>query len=227
MKSKGFAFIIFLGIFLMSCVNQKEDSNTVSIWVNSQTVDCSGVGQMKCMQIQESDSIIDGQWQNFYSKIEGFNFEKGYIYHLKVKKEELDPKTLPADASNIKYTLIEQISKEKVPVSMNGVWTLVSINMKTLAAQDEKMIPEIKIDTQAKKIKGFNGCNRITMSYDLSADSGIKFEPGIMTRMACPGPNYEHDFMEALNQAASYSLSDARLVFYNSDGVEVLNFSRK
>ncbi|RXM38438.1 hypothetical protein BOQ62_17625 [Chryseobacterium sp. CH21] len=63
---------------------------------------------MQCMQVKESAAA---DWTNFYSKIEGFTYEPGYEYVLKVKTEKIaNP---PADASSIKYTLIEQVSKTK------------------------------------------------------------------------------------------------------------------
>ncbi|MDR2238290.1 MAG: DUF4377 domain-containing protein [Chryseobacterium sp.] len=85
------------------------DSAEKTLIVGPQTVDCSaGAGRMKCMQVKESAS---GSWTNFYSNIEGFNYEPGYEYVLKVKTEKIaNP---PADASSIKYTLVEQVSKTK------------------------------------------------------------------------------------------------------------------
>ena len=77
--------------------------------VGAQTVDCSaGAGRMKCLQVKENASE---NWSNFYSNIEGFTYEPGYEYVLKVKTEKIaNP---PADASSIKYTLVEQVSKTK------------------------------------------------------------------------------------------------------------------
>ncbi|WP_082376990.1 DUF4377 domain-containing protein [Chryseobacterium indologenes] len=90
---------------------KKNTANTgeKTLIVGSQTVDCSaGAGRMKCMQVKEDAS---GSWTNFYSQIEGFTYEPGYEYVLKVKTEKIaNP---PADASSIKYTLIEQVSKTK------------------------------------------------------------------------------------------------------------------
>nr|WP_317207113.1 DUF4377 domain-containing protein [Chryseobacterium arthrosphaerae] len=60
------------------------------------------------MQVKEKAS---DSWENFYSNIEGFTYEPGYEYVLKVKTEKIaNP---PADASSIKYTLVEQVSKTK------------------------------------------------------------------------------------------------------------------
>ncbi|KFF12466.1 DUF4377 domain-containing protein [Chryseobacterium soli] len=76
--------------------------------VGPQTADCTGVAPMKCLQVKEKASE---NWTNFYSNIEGFTYEPGYEYVLKVKTEKIaNP---PADASSIKYTLVQQVSKTK------------------------------------------------------------------------------------------------------------------
>jgi len=76
--------------------------------VGPQTVDCTGIAPMKCLQVKETQS---GNWTNFYSNIEGFTYEPGYEYVLKVKTEKIaNP---PMDGSSIKYTLVKQVSKTK------------------------------------------------------------------------------------------------------------------
>jgi len=76
--------------------------------VGPQTADCTGVAPMKCLQVKETQS---GSWTNFYSNIEGFTYEPGYEYVLKVKTEKIaNP---PMDGSSIKYTLVKQVSKTK------------------------------------------------------------------------------------------------------------------
>ncbi|MEY8761849.1 DUF4377 domain-containing protein [Chryseobacterium tongliaoense] len=76
--------------------------------VGPQTVDCTGVAPMKCLQVKENASE---NWTNFYSNIEGFTYEPGYEYILKVKTEKIE--NPPADGSSIKYTLVKQVSKTK------------------------------------------------------------------------------------------------------------------
>jgi hypothetical protein len=76
--------------------------------VGPQTADCTGVAPMKCLQVKEKTSE---SWTNFYSNIEGFTYEPGYEYVLKVKTEKIaNP---PADGSSVKYTLVKQVSKTK------------------------------------------------------------------------------------------------------------------
>lgn len=76
--------------------------------VGPQTVDCTGVAPMKCLQVKETQS---GAWTNFYSNIDGFTYEPGYEYVLKVKTEKIE--NPPMDGSSIKYTLVKEVSKTK------------------------------------------------------------------------------------------------------------------
>ena len=93
----------------VSKTKKEVAANEKTLIIGSQTVDCSaGAGRMKCMQVKENASE---SWSSFYSNIEGFTYEPGYEYVLKVKTEKIaNP---PADGSSIKYTLIEQVSKTK------------------------------------------------------------------------------------------------------------------
>jgi hypothetical protein len=76
--------------------------------IASQTADCTGVAPMKCLQVKEKES---DSWGNFYSNIEGFTYEPGFEYILKVKTEKIE--NPPMDGSSIKYTLVQQVSKTK------------------------------------------------------------------------------------------------------------------
>lgn len=73
-----------------------------------ETTDCTGVMPMKCLQIKEN---ANGSWTNLYTNIEGFTYEPGYEYVIKVKEEKI--KNPPADGSSIQYSLIREISRTK------------------------------------------------------------------------------------------------------------------
>jgi len=53
--------------------------------VNSYKVDCTGVRPMQCLLIQEGENMVEGEWQNFYAQIDGFDYEPGFIYKLRVE----------------------------------------------------------------------------------------------------------------------------------------------
>jgi hypothetical protein len=68
---------------------------------------CTGVAPMECLQVRES---TDRPWQYFYSEIEGFTFEPGFDYELRVREEKVaNP---PADGSSLRLTLVRVVSKQ-------------------------------------------------------------------------------------------------------------------
>jgi heat shock protein HslJ len=42
-----------------------------------------------------------------YSQIDGFDYQPGYLYRLKVRETRLLPAQVPADTSSIRYELVE------------------------------------------------------------------------------------------------------------------------
>jgi len=93
---------------LMNQPANEKGGQTEVLLVNSALVDCVGVGPMKCMQVRRS---AQQPWELFYTGIEGFTFEPGYQYRLKVRVTPVE--NVPADASSLRYTLIEQLEKNK------------------------------------------------------------------------------------------------------------------
>ncbi|QYS89005.1 DUF4377 domain-containing protein [Flavobacterium davisii] len=51
----------------------------------------------------------------FYNTIQGFKYEKGNEYELVIKEEKVE--NPPADGSNVKYTLIKEVSKKRLLVT--------------------------------------------------------------------------------------------------------------
>ena len=80
---------------------------TKTLYVASQQVDCVGVAPQKCLLVKES---IDGEYEYFYDSIEGFDWEAGYVYALRVAVTVVQ--NPPADSSSLHYQLIEIISKQ-------------------------------------------------------------------------------------------------------------------
>jgi len=70
--------------------------------------ECTGMIVMQCMQVKERPQ---DDWQNFYDGIEGFEYEPGYSYRLRVLKRPVpDP---PADGSSISWHLLEVLEKTR------------------------------------------------------------------------------------------------------------------
>ncbi len=76
------------------------------LYVNAKWVPCSGVAPMQCLQVREN---LQDNWRLHYGVIEGFTFEPGYLYELKIREETIaNP---PADGSSKKWTLVEVLRK--------------------------------------------------------------------------------------------------------------------
>lgn len=91
--------------FEQASTNQTKGTEKI-VYVNGKTVPCTGVMRMDCLQVKESEA---GEWRLFYGAIEGFKFEPGNRYKLKIREERIaNP---PADSSDRKWILVEILKK--------------------------------------------------------------------------------------------------------------------
>ena len=97
---------ISAALLLTACQSAPAPSQGETLYINSQLVDCVGVGPMHCMQVRSDEQQ---PWTLFYQQIEGFQFEPGYRYQLIVSKEQLT--VVPADAPSLRYQLIKVVNK--------------------------------------------------------------------------------------------------------------------
>ena len=94
-------------------VEGKCKSTEETFSIQSELKDCVGVGPQKCM-------VVNGNY--FYDSIEGFEYEEGYNYEIKVNKELVEGQT-PQDTSKYNYILIEVISKTPVEINLDTICT--------------------------------------------------------------------------------------------------------
>lgn len=216
-------------IALNTCGNDSTDKTAETIlYVNSSKVDCTGVGKMKCLQTQESDTLKPTDWKNFYGNIEGFEYEPGYIYKISVKKEKLDPANAPADASSIKYSLVEVIEKNiDAKMRLNDIWALKAINGETIDTAELSGMqkqPVLEIHLNDMKIFGNDGCNNMFGSIESLDEKNIVFGAMGGTKMACPNMKLSSKYITALGNTKSYKLDGLQLYFYDADGNEILRY---
>ncbi|MDX8337905.1 META domain-containing protein [Draconibacterium sp. IB214405] len=216
-----------VGIILLLFACNSKDTATI-FWVNSYRVDCVGVGPMKCMLIQKGEVLDDGAWQNFYSKIEGFDYEPGYIYKLKVQEEQLE--NVPADASSIKYTLVEVLEKkEDGKLALNGNWEALKINgsvIKLPRMRGAGVLPTLQIDIFERQISGIDNCNNFTGTINKIGESSLEFGTIAGTQKMCPDMSISKAFNEALSAVKKYQLTDNTLLLLDEAGNELLEFNR-
>ncbi|EEZ85899.1 DUF4377 domain-containing protein [Vibrio owensii] len=105
MNLKRYVVLPMMAAALFGCAQHESDdtAKVMTVNVGPELVDCVGVGPMKCM-------VVDGNY--FYDQIDGFEFESGSEYTLKIKRtQRFTPENAPADASLYRYELIEVLEK--------------------------------------------------------------------------------------------------------------------
>lgn len=84
------------------------------IWVRSEA-ECDrgpGFGKTKCYEVHYGDkAAMADEWERLMEPIDGFKFEKGQVYKLRVNRIPRDPRI--QDVGAYEYKLIEVVSKEK------------------------------------------------------------------------------------------------------------------
>ncbi len=215
---KRLHFIIpILSLFLSSC----EKNQT--LFIADHYVDCAGLVPQKCLLVKENDT---DDWILFKDTIEGFSYEEGYTYQLKVRiTKVLHPQ---ADASSLKYTLVEVISKvksSKVPInlptsteqtikSMEGDWEVFEI-----AGFENLTNKKPTFSIKNGKINGNNGCNNFGGNFELMENNAIAIDNLFSTKMFCiETANLETAFMGALHKATTLKLENTDVTFFDAEG---------
>ncbi len=193
---------------------------TMTMFINSERVPCTGVAPMMCLQVRESE---DADWQFFYSGIDGFFFVPGYVYELVVQTMKID--NSPADASSIAYSLVEIVSKTPAyvgePVAIVGTeWQLRSFGEEAMVRFDETVTPVTITLHEDMSVSGNAGCNNIIGSFT-DSEGSLTFAPLGTTMMMCDeaAMAVEQAFLAALDGTHAYTINGNMLEIVYAAGV--------
>lgn len=214
--------LLALVLTLWAC---KSNAVEKTIWVNSAKVDCVGVGPMKCYQVKESETDA---WSYFYQEIDGFEFEPGFIYQLKVNVTQLSAQEVAADQSTLEYALIEVMSKEADPVlGLNDIWKLIELNGAPIDdIKTRKQLPYVEINTKNRTLMGFDGCNNFRGEIASLSANELSFVQLVNTRKFCPEMTIPNEIGAALAQVTNYKKEGLVLELYNSNNTLLCRFKK-
>lgn len=102
--------VMAVGAVLAACASTPQ--NQVVLKVASSQADCIGVAPQKCLLVQEvvdEKVAANGDWEFFYSNIEGFDYESGFEYTLLIDK--VNREHVAADQSSVIYNLVKVVDK--------------------------------------------------------------------------------------------------------------------
>ena len=207
---KHFLITLFIFSLVISCTTSKKNVSEKSIrtveivktyFVAPYQVDCMGIGPQKCLLVKHA---INSSWENFYATIEGFSFESGYSYILKVRETPIE--NPPADASSIHYELVEIIEKSKItqPLqSIYDIWGVIRVNGADQLSQG--IMQTIEINTHKMTALGEAGCNSYQCTIENQADSNtLTFKQIISTQKTCPHQTAENTFLKTLESVDNF-----------------------
>lgn len=158
---------------------------TIKLKVKENKVPCVGVAPMECLQVKEGSTK---DWTYFYDSIEGFEYEPGFTYKLKVEKTNKSD-NLPADASAYNYKLKKVLSKKKAKTSKVSQTTNLDIFNKKLVLTElngQKISNGsiyFEMNNTNKTISGKSGVNRFNSTFEFKNNELI-IKPGMSTLMA-------------------------------------------
>jgi heat shock protein HslJ len=206
--------------------DREAGGKIMTLYVGPELQECVGVAPMECMLVKEDP---EGEYELFYSQIEGFTFEPGYEYELLVMVE--DVANAPADASSKKYTLVEIVNQTPaaggaMAASLEGLtWELESYA--NADGEMTEVLPDAPVTASFVdgNVSGSAGCNRYFASYTVDGASLTVGAVGT-TVMMCPEPimAQESAYLAALSAAASYQIVDGKLEIADADGNVLLIF---
>jgi len=196
-------------------------------WVNSLKFECSGVGRMQCLKIQKGNELNKNEWKFFYDKIDGFEYEQGYIYKIIVKEDKIQTEQVRADASSIKYTLIKILDKKfDEKIKLHDTWELESIRGEALVLHSRLKRPQIEINIKTNRISGNDGCNNFTGRITAVDSKKITFGTLAGTRKACIDMEISDRFSKNISKACTYSVKKSKLHLFDDQGTELLVFRK-
>jgi len=204
---KTHLIVFVLATLFYSCQDEKI------IFVADQFGSC----EEACLQIRENEN---DDWINFSKNIEGFDYEQGYVYKLKVNIEK--------KGSDIAYTLLEVLSKSKTKQSSklnisDSEWTVTHID-----GFENKTGKSPVFTIKNGNIQGNSGCNSFGGSFE--TDKKGMFNVGMlrMTKMYCEAyMDLENTFTSALSKATSFQIDGDLLHVLNSEGKAVFTATQK
>ena len=112
-------------------------------------------------------------------------------------------------------------------LDLSGTWTLTYIDETSGTNIDEgfpNKKPTLTLEAISKKLTGNTGCNQMFGSFTTQQNK-VSFSGIGTTKMYCEGVK-EAEYLEMFNSIHSYKILDNQLIFMDSDGKDILKYSK-
>jgi heat shock protein HslJ len=214
--------IVVLAVFLtVTCTATKH----TTYWIRGYKKPCDGMVLMECLEVYQGTNLKKAQWEYIYGSIEGFEFEPGYLKKVILKKEHLDPKEVPADASSIRYTLIKELKKKKDSLSpLQGDWRLTHIRKKEVSENPKSVT--IHFNISQNNVYGNDSCNSFFGSIKQITSNKMHFGALASTKRWCKDMSLATPFLQAIENVFFYRLDENSLFLLDENKSILMQFKR-
>jgi heat shock protein HslJ len=224
-----FCSIFLLLSCLFACAIVKP-SKHLTLYVSENTVTCyAGELLKQCLLVKYTSE--QAEWEYFYDDIDGFDYQRGTAYQIQVKVDEVSKP--PADASSMRYTLVNIVSQTRIAPSEHVAETAEQTNPKSkgLPLTDSQWIIEyfnnpglevvtknchLTIDRKTQAVSGSDGCNALFGQAVVAGDS-LSFTGMGSTKKMCQSMEQPSLFNQNLSQVNRYKIVGGELFLYMDD----------
>jgi hypothetical protein len=227
MRRQISVFCLTLLAVIAGCVSDTMNASTEAVYhVNSYRVGCVGVAPMSCLQVKRGDPAT-GEWQNFYTQINGFDYRPGYRYRLLVRETRLPPEQVPADASSIRYELVEVIDQLPDPrLAIQDIWVVERIDGTDRASYEPASatrLPYIEFNIPRGEYLGNDGCHAIRGDITLISPQELRLGRATNTdAQPCGGGALQSALLDALVRVAYWRRDGLSLTLLDADNNELI-----
>jgi heat shock protein HslJ len=209
------ASLLLAACVMVEVAPSAEGPRIETLFVGPTLVDCVGVAPRQCLQVKRDPN---SDWELFYDSIDGFTYEEGFEYELRVNI--LPVENPPADASSLQYELVELVSQTAVEGEGKMSVNLLDQVWYWQAYQDMAELNDLTIDDPARYTLTLSAdgtfqaqadCNKLSGGYQLD-DSLLTFAPGPMTAAECGPDSHYLEFVSRLGDVATYVFDGDQLV---------------
>ena len=210
---------------------ESGEEDIVTMYVGPELAECTGVAPQTCMLVKYSP---DEEYTYFYQQIEGFTYEEGYDYELKVAVTDVE--NPPADGSSLKYTLVEEVSKtpagaeaSTMPATEAEGGAMLTGTYWTLSSYADasgtlvNVLPGTDVTavfTEEGSLGGNSGCNTYNTSYTVDGNTISINELIAATMMMCAEPVMQQEtaYLANLTTAATFAIAGDTLTLSDASG---------
>jgi heat shock protein HslJ len=212
---------------LLGCQEPTDSPSltTKTLYIAPYRAPCTGVGLRSCLLVREQP---DGDWTYFYSPIEGFDFEEGYRYTLRV--EERPVENPPADASSLRWQLVEVLDRTEASPQerVQGTWQLAAFGDADAESPPDDVSVHLTLAADSS-FSGLAGCNDYFGRYEAGPEQALSLAQAGLTRKLCPPPvmAVEQRYLDALGAATTFTRKETQLQLHDAAGRSLLTFTAR